>query len=330
MIYAMWNFTIGLMNNISLESLLALIIAVLAFYAIYTGLGMLLERREQGKRIDLITSEREALRQQYKQELQKQKTQGSLREKPRGILPQLVEALNLRQVFDAEVARKNLRRAGYRLERHLLIFLAIRLLAPFVFAFLAYVYYPFLFGEDLAPNKVLGVVLGGFMLGYFAPGIWLTNTIKKRQESIRLAWSDALDLMLICVESGQSLEQAINRVALEMSTQSRPLAEELQLTMAELNYLGDRRKGLENLAERTGLPNVKSVVTAMIQSERYGTPLGQALRSLAKENRNERMQMLEKKAYALPPKLTVPLVLFFLPVIFLVLLSPAAILAGFV
>ncbi len=316
--------------GLNTPTLIALTIAALAFYAVYTALGMFLEKQERDKRVDLVTREREALRRQHKKELEAQKAQGRLRDKPQGLLPQIVEALNLRQVFDAETSRKKLRMAGYRLEKHLITYLGIRLITPFALALLAYVYAPLLFGDDLPANKLVASMIGGLLIGYFLPGIWLTNTITKRQQSIRGAWSDALDLLLICVESGQSLEQAINRVSLEVSSQSRPLAEELQLTMAELNYLSDRRKALENLAERTNLPTVKSVVTAMIQSERYGTPLAQALRALASENRNERMQELEKKAAALPPKLTVPLILFFLPVIFVVLIVPPLIEAGYI
>ena len=323
------TFLDEIVSAVSAEQLIAVGIGGLMFYAAYTAVSMFLEKQERDKRVDLVTREREELRKQHKQQLLQQSSQGRLRDRPKGILPQLVEALNLRKVFDAEASRRMLRKAGYRLERHLIMYLASRVIAPFVFGLLAYVYAPFLLGDDLAPNQMLGVAMGGFLLGWFAPAIWLRNTIAKRQESIRLAWSDALDLLLICVESGQSLEQALNRVALEISVSSRALAEELQLTVAELNYLGDRRKALENLAERTGLPTVKSVVTAMIQSERYGTPLGQALRALAKENREERMQEIEKKAAALPPKLTVPLVLFFLPVIFVVLLAPAGLEAGF-
>jgi tight adherence protein C len=162
-------------------------------------------------------------------------------------------------------------------------------------------------------------------VGYYLPAVFLKNMVQRRQESIRRAWSDALDLLLICVESGMSIEPAMQRVAREIGSQSVPLAEELVLTNAELSYIGDRRKAFENLSSRTGLATVKSVMTSLIQSERYGTPLGQALRVLAQENRDQRMQEAEKKAAALPPKLTVPMILFFMPVIFIVILGPAII-----
>jgi tight adherence protein C len=169
------------------------------------------------------------------------------------------------------------------------------------------------------------MVIAAAFLGVKAPEIFLSNTIKKRQLTIRRSWPDALDLLLICVESGMSIEQAFRRVAQEVGLQCVPLAEELALTTAELSYLSERRLAYENLGNRTGLEAVKSVTTALIQAERYGTPLGQALRVLAQESRDIRMNEAEKKAAALPPKLTVPMILFFLPVLFVVIMTPALI-----
>jgi tight adherence protein C len=155
--------------------------------------------------------------------------------------------------------------------------------------------------------------------------VFLANAIKKRQALIRRAWPDSLDLLLICVEAGMAVESAFRRVGAEVGTQCVPLAEEFTLTTAELSYLSERRMAYENLAARTGLEPVRSVTTALIQAERYGTPVGQALRVLAQESRDVRMNEAEKKAAALPPKLTVPMILFFLPVLFVVLLAPSLI-----
>jgi tight adherence protein C len=171
----------------------------------------------------------------------------------------------------------------------------------------------------------LASVFIAIVAGVYLPKVIISNLIVRRQKSIKRAWSDALDLLLICVESGMAVEPALQRVSREIGSQSVPLAEELTLTHAELSYLPERRKAFENLGKRTGLGTVKSVVTSLIQSERYGTPLGQALRVLAQENRDARMQEAERKAAALPPKLTVPMILFFLPVIFLIILGPSAI-----
>src|SRR5262249_55755075 len=151
------------------------------------------------------------------------------------------------------------------------------------------------------------------------------NLVQRRQTSIKQAFPDALDMLLICVQSGMSAEAAFGKVADEIGIASLELAEELSLTTAELSYLPDRRAAYENLGKRTGLPGVKAVTTALIQAERYGTSIGRALRVMAQENREARMAEAEKKAAALPPKLTVPMIVFFLPVLFIVIMGPAAI-----
>jgi tight adherence protein C len=163
------------------------------------------------------------------------------------------------------------------------------------------------------------------VIGFYGPNIFLANRISKRKTSIMQAFPDALDLLLICVEAGMSIESAIQKVSQEIGGSSIDLAEELTLLSAELSYLPDRRMAYEGLAKRTNHPGVKSVATAMTQAETYGTPLGAALRTMAKENREMRLSAAEKKAAALPAKLTVPMILFFLPVLFIVILTPAII-----
>ena len=171
----------------------------------------------------------------------------------------------------------------------------------------------------------LGLAIGAAYVGMQLPYLFLKNKITRRQLDIKRAFPDALDLLLICVESGMSIEAAFRKVSQEVGTQSVPLAEEFMLTTAELSYLQDRRMAYENLAKRIDLEGVKAVCVALQQTERYGTPLGQTLRVMAQENRDMRMSEAEKKAAALPPKLTVPMILFFLPVLFVVILGPAAI-----
>ena len=178
---------------------------------------------------------------------------------------------------------------------------------------------------DYPPLVKLGMALGVAYTGTQAPYFFLKNRIAKRQLSIKRAFPDALDLLLICVESGMSIETAFKRVSTEIGTQSIAFAEELTLTTAELSYLQDRKAAYENLAKRTDLDGVKSVCMALQQAERYGTPLAQTLRVMSQENRDIRMSEAEKKAAGLPPKLTVPMILFFLPVLFVVILGPAAI-----
>jgi tight adherence protein C len=171
----------------------------------------------------------------------------------------------------------------------------------------------------------IGLAIGAGYAGFYVPNMFLKNLIQRRQTSIKNSFPDALDMLLICVQSGMSIEAAFQKVSGEVGAQSLELAEELSLTTAELSYLQDRRQAFENLGKRTGIPGIKSVATALIQAERYGTPIGQALRVMARENREMRMSEAEKKAAALPPKLTVPMIIFFLPVLFVVILGPAII-----
>ena len=171
----------------------------------------------------------------------------------------------------------------------------------------------------------LAMVTAASLLGYFIPAVYVQNRIGKRQKAIRHTWPDALDLVLICVEAGMGIERAFQKVSEEIGVQSAILADELGLTTAELSYLPERRKAYENLAMRTGLESVRSVVTTLVQAEKFGTALGPALRVLAQENRQVRMNEAEKKAATLPPKLTVPMIVFFLPVLFAVIIAPAVI-----
>jgi tight adherence protein C len=314
-----------LYSLIELANAVTILVAISTFATVLTIAAPLLQGDRMRSRMKGVINQRDQLRAQQRIALGG-KTDGRLREKPKGTLAQLVQALNLRQVFEAETSRQQLRQAGLRSEKHLVTYLAARLIAPITLGLIIFVYTSTMFADRIPTPGRLGITVVGVVLGYYLPLVFLKNLIHRRQESIKRAWSDALDLLLICVESGMSIEPAIQRVAREIGTQSVPLAEELVLTNAELSYLGDRRKAFDNFGKRTGLATVKSVMTSLIQSERYGTPLGQALRVLAQENRDQRMQEAEKKAAALPPKLTVPMVVFFLPVIFIVILGPAAIL----
>jgi tight adherence protein C len=200
-----------------------------------------------------------------------------------------------------------------------------RIAAPIILFIVTLVYVFFIGEVDYPPLIKVLMALGAGFAGFYVPTVFIGNLAQKRQQSIKQAWPDTLDMLLICVQSGMSVESAFGKVAKEIAVQSIELAEEMTLTTAELSYLQDRRQAYENLGKRTGLPGVKSVTTALIQAERYGTPVGQALRTMAKENREMRQSEAERKAAALPPKLTVPMIIFFLPVLFIVILGPAAI-----
>ncbi len=308
-----------------IEVMITALVGFAAFGTVLTIAAPYFEGDKLGARIKGVSLERDKLRAQQKAMLVN--GEARLRERPkRTLVAQVVEVLNLRRVFEAEGTRELLRQAGFRNERHLVTFLAARFLTPIILAIIVFIYSSTIFADRLAPNMRIAATMVGLVIGFYVPNIVLQNLKSKRQGSIKKSWSDALDLLLICVESGMSIEPAMQRVAREIGSGSVPLAEELTLTVAELSYLQDRRKAFENLAKRTGMPTVKSVVTSLIQSERYGTPLGTALRVLAQENRDSRMSEAERKAAALPPKLTVPMILFFLPVIFVIVLGPSVIL----
>ena len=317
----MLNFLASLLQ---IETMITILIGMAAFATVLTIAAPMMESDQLKARMKSVGQERDKLRAQQRAQLIGSETR--LRDrKQAGLAQQIVESLNLRKVFEAESSREMLRQAGLRSERHLVTFLAARFTVPLVLAVLVFVYSSTLYADKVAPPMRLAATGIGAVFGYYLPSIFLKNMVARRQESIRKAWSDALDLLLICVESGMAIEPAMQRVAREIGSASVPLAEEMTLTVAELSYLQDRRKAYDNLGKRTGLATVKSVVTSLIQSERYGTPLGTALRVLAQENRDTRMSEAEKKAAALPPKLTVPMILFFLPVIFVIILGPSII-----
>lgn len=244
---------------------------------------------------------------------------------PNKVFAGIVERLNLARLSDAGEASHRLRMAGLRGRAPLVTYLASQLIAAVVMPGLAFVYIAFVLRPDLAMPIIAGMACAGALVGYMLPKIYVRNLISKRHTSLRRSWPDALDLLLICVESGMSAEGAFRKVAEEIGAQSRELAEEMSLTTAELAYLSNRRQAYENLGTRTGLDSIKAAMLGLIQSEKYGTSLGHTLRVLAKESRDFRMAAAEKKAAALPPKLTVPMILFFLPVLFAVIATPAVI-----
>jgi tight adherence protein C len=306
-----------------------LIIAICAALSVFSAIVVIawpyLARDELGTRMRQISSERERIRARERAKLEAQKKQTSLRTEPKKFFKDFVDRFNLSKQADDVGMAKMLRMAGFRGQNPVFMFLALRVIMP-VLAFAIAALYLFVILSLDQPFfvKLLGALIFAY-LGYYAPTIYVKNQIAKRQKSIRRAWPDALDLLLICVESGMGIESAFRKVSEEVGPQSIPLAEELSLTTAELSYLTDRRKAYENLGERTGLEGVRAVVTSLIQAEKYGTPVGQSLRVLAQESRDMRMSEAEKKAAALPPKLTVPMILFFLPVLFAVIITPAAI-----
>ena len=244
---------------------------------------------------------------------------------PSKMMAAIVARFNLARKLEDGATVDMLKSAGFRGRAPVITFLAMRLLMPVITLGVVAFYIFVVIKPDLNILMKLAIILLSGYLGLFLPTIYVKNRITKRQKSIRRTWPDALDLLLICVESGMSSEHAFRKVADEIGVQSKELAEELSLTTAELSFLPDRRTAYENLGKRTDLDSVKSVVSGLMQSEKYGTSLGTALRVLAQENRAMRMSEAERKAAALPPKLTVPMIVFFLPVLVAVVITPAII-----
>ncbi|MEW6453741.1 MAG: type II secretion system F family protein [Pseudomonadota bacterium] len=320
----MFSSLVDWLQNV--KNLTALFAAVAAIATVLTLTMPMLSTDKLGNRMKAVSVERERIRQRERERMARgEKEKIALRQSPKQYMQRVVEQFNLSKWLAQEEAREKLVQAGYRGHAPYVAFLFFRMIAP-VAAIMMAAFYLFVVVELNQPPMVkIALCLGAAYGGMQAPFLFLKNRIAKRQLSIRRAFPDALDLMLICVESGMSIEAAFKKVSDEIGSQSIPLAEELTLTTAELSYLPDRKQAYENLAKRTDLEGVKSVCMALQQAERYGTPLAQTLRVMAQENRDMRMAEAEKMAAALPPKLTVPMILFFLPVLFVIILGPAAI-----
>lgn len=313
----------------SRDFLIAVLAAVAVAAIVFTLGAQFLVRSDMKERIKRVALEREKLRAEEMARLRGQQEggRGSVRREDvsRDYMKRIVERFSLHKAFADDNTVEALARAGYRGQGHLTTYLFMRFVTPIVLGALALVYFIFMSHSERPLYLNLAYSTGIGLVGAYLPTLMLRNQTQKRQASIRRAWPDCLDLMLLCVEAGMSVEHAFKRVAREIGQQSPALAEELTLTNAELAFLEDRARAYDNLGRRTGLDGVKSVMTALIQADRYGTSVGQALRVMAEEGREQRMMEAEKKAASLPPKLTVPLILFFLPVLFIVIISPAMI-----
>ncbi len=277
------------------------------------------------RRIKAVSSERERIRARERERLLATQNKSTLRVRPTGLIKRLVETFNLTSWLSTEKAKSQLAMAGFRGAGAEYAFLAFRLMAP-IFFFSVTVVYVFLILHWKQPAIVkIGAAIAASYLGIKAPELFLRNKTAKRKKELERAFPNTLDLLLICAESGMSIEHAMRKVSQEIALESISMAEETGLLTAEMSYLADRRTAFENFAARTGLESSRSLTTVLSQSEKYGTPLGAALRVLSQESRDQRMTAAEKKAAALPPTLTVPMILFFLPGLFAAILTPAAI-----
>ena len=309
-------------NLLSIGVGVAVFASVLTLLSSFVGGGARLD-----KRMKAVAERREELRRRSRQAMRAGAgSEGSsLRRTDDSFRSRVVARLNLMKLLEDPKVADNMIQAGFRGPGPLNTFYFFRFATPFILMALTAFYLFVVVKPDLPMMTQVAMVVMAAGVGFYAPNIYLKNMIDKRRASIMAAFPDSLDLLLICVESGMSIEAAIQKVSQEVGGQSIELAEELSLLSAELSYLPDRRMAYEGMAKRTQHPGIKAVATAMTQAETYGTPLGSALRVMAKENRDLRLAAAEKKAAALPAKLTVPMILFFLPVLFVVILGPAII-----
>lgn len=309
------------------------LILILTSVAVVVGLAIsLFIGKAQGgkaKRIKAVTAQHrgELGRQYVASTAQKQ---GSLRQQTKkgGLaetIQRVLEKLNMEEILQSKSLKNDLSMAGIRGNQAVAFYVAARI-GTAIGGFFLTLMLVGLWKKFPYPDFVRFVFAGvGTAIGFYFPKIMLTNKVQKRQSEMTETFPDVLDLLVICVESGLSVEQSFTRVTEEIMENSPTLAQELGLTSAELAYLGDRRQAYENFAKRTGLAEAKSLATTLIQSEQYGTPVGVALQVLSQEKRDDRMAKAERKAAALPAKLTVPMILFFLPVLFMVVIGPAVI-----
>ncbi len=303
-------------------STLVILIAAFAGFASVLAVGLpLLNRDQLASRLKAVSARRQELSARQRDGL---KTGSRFQPKRHvGLMRAVLARLNLQDMLEAKDLRMKLAQAGWRHQTAAVTYTFSRVAAPVVLLALALLYASSALAHASFMVRSL-VVLGGLAVGLYLPQLMLANAVQKRQQALTAAFPDTLDLMVICVEAGLSIESALMRVTDEIGESSVEMAEEIGLTAAELAFLAERRQAWDNFAERTGLPQVKSLATTLVQAEKYGTAISQALRVLGQEIRESRMASAEKKAASLPAKLTVPMILFFLPVLFIVIIGPAA------
>ena len=301
------------------EDLIVIMSALTAGVSLLAVWSALLHRDPAVKRARMMASQRDALR----SGVMAPRRRRPERQQTMSVMRQTVERLQLLRSTQASKISKNLARAGWRSKDALIRYLFLKFALPFVFGGSALFV---LFGLDLYQLGTIGN-LGGTLacvvFGAYAPDIVIKNAAQKREDKIRKALPDALDLMVICAEAGLSLDATLSRVSDEMAQASPEVSDEFSLTSLELGFLQERQKALLNLTERCTLSGVRGMVNTLMQAERYGTPLAHSLRVLSQESRDERMLKAEEKAARLPALLTVPMIVFILPPLFIVLLGPA-------
>ncbi len=315
------------MLNIDTPTLISWMAALAAVASLVAVALPFIFKENTTKRLKNVTRQRETLSHQQVEQLNAKGS--SIRQRKSRIrtevMKKILHVLKLDEALSSKTLKMRLAQAGFRSQNALISYTFTRFaMGAGLFALSVAL---FTMWKDFSyPLSVKILIMAGTtLIGFYMPKIYVGNIAQKRQKSLNLGFADALDLMVICVEGGLSVEGAFDRVTQEIAKNFPDLAQEFALTSAELSYLGDRHQAFLNFSERTGLPAAKSLATTLIQSEKYGTPVGQALKVLSQERRLERMAIAEKKGASLPAKLTVPMILFFLPPLFMVVIGPAAI-----
>jgi tight adherence protein C len=301
---------------------LAFIAAAAVMLAIYAAITV---RDPMAKRVKSLNARREQLKAGIVSSATKKRASLVRKSDSTERMRETLSSLKVLQDSQLKLIQQKLAQAGIRKKELAFLVLFVRMVLPIVLGLIvALMMFVFNVFPDWSAFKKVMAFAAAIGLGYKGPELYLGNIIGKRTKAIRKGLPDALDLLVICAEAGLTVDAAFNRVARELGRAYPELGDEFALTSIELSFLHERRHAFENLAFRVDLDSVKGVVTTMIQTERYGTPLASALRVLSAEFRNERMMRAEEKAARLPAIMTVPLILFILPVLFVVILGPAA------
>ncbi len=311
----------SILSTLNIENLIMFGAGLQAFLVVIFVWNALLVRDVKGKRMKAIATQQKALQDKSL----KAEKHGLNRPQVMNAITRFVEKLNVLRSQEADKMADHLAQAGYRNREALNIYFFSRFALPFVFGGLAVVWLYVLGMGEFEPLGRMIIACSAVLAGAYAPKLYVTNLATKRRESLEKALPDCLDLLVVCAEAGLSLDMALKRVSHEMMGPNPEMAEELSLTSMELGFLPDRSDALSNLNRRTDMPGLRSVVGALQQTERYGTPLAQSLRVLSKEFRTERMLKAEEKAAKLPATLTIPMIVFIMPSLFIVLIGPAII-----
>jgi tight adherence protein C len=305
--------------GMGIEELIALAASAMIAFAVIAIYRSVLERAPAQRRAKAIGERKAQLRQQFTAPKRRSRLDTL------GIARQTVERFKLMTGKPVKEAGEKLMRAGFRSRDAITYFLFAKLCMPLVLGTVALICVYVLEMFNLGTQGKLFACMGAILLGFYLPDMYVRNIADKRTKLLTKAMPDMLDLLVMCAEAGLSLDQALVRVAREIRINSAEMADELELTSAELGFMSERRDALNNLQKRTGVKSMLALVNTLGQAERYGTPLAQSLRVLSAELRDERLMRAEEKAARLPATMTVPMMIFIMPTLFIILIGPGII-----